>query len=119
AMPLCDTSTASVMPSTGTGVLELDAEPLPSCPSRPRPQQTTAPPVRTAHADSTPKLTCVASVSPVTSTGPVAGEVVPLPSSPSPLLLPQHSTVPEERIPQASPPQISICSMLVSPMTVM
>jgi hypothetical protein len=77
------------------------------------PQQSTAPPERTAHAKRLPTATAVAWLSPVTSTGfdesPSVVVATPLPSSPS-SLSPQHSTVPPGTSAQVSLPRAAIAA---------
>lgn len=98
------TETTVPNPITGTGASRSSVAPSPFCPTAPRPQHTTSPDARTAHAWSRPTDTWRASVTPATATADraqgslpqVSGTGPPVPSCPW-LPRPQQTTVPPRR----------------------
>src|SRR5437899_7488917 len=92
---------APVTSTTLTGVLELVVVPLPSCPSRFRPQHCTVPSPSSAQVCCYPAVTAMAPVMPPTRTGVVETSPAVLVPSCTSAFYPQQCTLPPSRLEQA------------------
>src|SRR6185295_5361858 len=81
--------------ATGTSAW-VEKLPSPRCPDSPRPQHAAVPFASSAHANSSPAVTCVAVVMPLTDTSSEESVKLPSPSCPN-WFRPVHCTVPLER----------------------